>query len=800
MNAGAAVLGLSGGLRDRRKLVLQAPGLNGIDYVEVDATDEASQKMVRVHLLKPADAALVPWLLAHPDAFRLATAGRDPPPRVKAVAAAPTPGPHLVLHLDKPGGFAQHTLHLQAKGVDPAFASVRLDFKAACPARFDCEAAPPPPAPETPAPRIDYETRDFAGFRALMLDRLRTLMPDWQGGSEADVAVTIVEQLAWAADRLSYMQDVVHTESYLDTCRQRTSLARHVRLVDHPLAEGTSAQTVLDLQVRAAVQLPVATPAYARIAPDPTRIEHGVVVRAHERDDAAARAGLVYETLHAADLHPACNLVRLHTWGLEPCDLPAGATQADLVGDLTGLVGPGKLLLFEETLDPRTAEPADADLRHRFLVRVTQATLHTDPLGGVKVTRVRWDRADALPCRLPLAGATSFGKPYHDATVVRANLVLADHGRTVEEKHLVPPRPPHASQQRAHRLKLGEAPLAYRQHVRANAPAAALARHDPALVRAEAVALLDDDVWEPGDLLAVDGQGTVVAVEPEEGEAWLRFGDGRLGRAPPAGSKLTVRYRVGNGPAGHVGHDALAHVAEPFQGALWAVEHVRNPVASWGGLAPESMEAARRDATEAFRVEPKRAVTEEDYGAVARLHPEVQQAVARFRWTGSWHTVFLYIDPLGRPDLDAALAARVEAWVHAFTQTGYDLEVRGPRPVPIELEIQACARRDHLAPDVEQAVRAALGSGLLPDGTQAFFHPDRHTFGQPLHLSAIVAAVERVEGVEMVRVASLRRGDGGPGPKDGRLDIGPLEVVRLDADPDRPDNGQLTVTVDGGSA
>ena len=61
-----------------------------------------------------------------------------------------------------------------------------------------------------------------------------------------------------------------------------------------------------------------------------------------------------------------------------------------------------------------------------------------------------------------------------------------------------------------------------------------------------------------------------------------------------------------------------------------------------------------------------------------------------------------------------------------------------------------CVEPEHFRPEVEQAVRAALTSGLRPDGRPGFFHPDNFTFGQPLYLSRLYAAVAEVEGVDSV--------------------------------------------------
>ena len=143
-------------------------------------------------------------------------------------------------------------------------------------------------------------------------------------------------------------------------------------------------------------------------------------------------------------------------------------------------------------------------------------------------------------------------------------------------------------------------------------------------------------------------------------------------------------------------------------------------------------------------------------------------------------------------------------WVTRFTQAGYDLEFEQPRYVPLGLELHVCAKRDHLRPDVEQAVLEALGS--KPGG---FFDPDRFSFGDPLYLSQLAATVEAVSGVDSVtplRFARLHDDDPDPSRPataahvdSGMIAAERLEVLRLDNDPSRPERGELRLVMGGGS-
>ena len=59
----------------------------------------------------------------------------------------------------------------------------------------------------------------------------------------------LLEALGYVGDQLSYYQDSVANEAFLETARQRISVRRHGRLIDYDMHEGLSARTVVQLQM-----------------------------------------------------------------------------------------------------------------------------------------------------------------------------------------------------------------------------------------------------------------------------------------------------------------------------------------------------------------------------------------------------------------------------------------------------------------------------------------------------------------------------------------------------------------------
>jgi len=317
---------------DRRREEVRKKNLNGLDYVEVEEVDETKKPLLQVYLLgklKPKDLVTT------------ANVRIDGGVRVKDIVVTGVELQEglgserddvLKISVNKPGDFSTYTLHVvepdmydrpgtePLAGFDPQYAKVDFTFYGAAPISPTC-----PPTQEATTsreePEINYLAKDYASFRQLIFDRLATISPTWQERHVPDFGVTLVELFAYLGDQLSYYQDAVATEAYLETARQRISVRRHLRLIDYSLHEGCNARAWVCIETDRDLELPCRPPgepkpAYYFISDtNQTLTERAGVLREEDLRDVFSSQYEVFEPVEdrPIQLFKSRNRIRFYT-------------------------------------------------------------------------------------------------------------------------------------------------------------------------------------------------------------------------------------------------------------------------------------------------------------------------------------------------------------------------------------------------------------------------------------------------------------------------------------------------------
>ena len=521
------------------------------------------------------------------------------------------------------------------------------------------------------------------------------------------------------------------------------------------------------------------------------------------------------------------------------CCLPEGATRATLDGQIATLAA-GRRAVFEEVVGPRTGEPATPTRRHRHAVRLTEVVRpRTAVHYGPRRPAITRDRVGARPtrCRSRSACRTRHRRDRVATAVAtawrRATIVLVDHGRTVTgrgfgersavELVALPTRRPTGA------TPTPADPIAGRRFAPSPSPRWPVSGHDAlhdasprrASRRASrsatsgpasgpAVALVDGASGAPWEARAA----TCSAADADRARlrrrgrgrtasAHLRFGDDAHGARPPPARDVHARPTgSATAPRGNVGAErdrprrrrparpADRRRAQPAAGRRRHRSRVRR--------ARSAGTRRRRSARQ------ERAVTADGLrrGGRARTR-DVQRAAATFRWTGSWHTVFVTVDP---PVGDATRSTRdferrpARLRSSAIRMAGYDLESTTPRYVPLEIELTVCVEPDYFRADVKQALLDGFSSRVRPTAGAGSSIPTTSPSASRSTCRRLVAAASEVDG------RRVGRGDDVPAPgharprsaRRRRLEFGRLEIARLDNDPSFPERGVFSLTMEGG--
>lgn len=753
-----------------------------------------------------------------------------------------------------PGGFEPYCLTIthqpaagQSNQIDPFSASDVFTFKQACPTGDDCQvqvACPPEPLVDFP---VDYLARDFWSLRRALLDFAAQRYPDWKEPIEADLGAMVMEILAALGDEFAWTQDRHDAETRFGSATQRASLFALARLVDHRPDRGAPARGEAMLTAQDIGTLPADTVFWAAT---------GAEALVPFSSDAPLWVHPFWNARppHRPDPSLSCLKRGATSLLISIAGIPADATPDDPAHPgtplpvETWLIGRRIMLLS----DPEDA----AEGRRAAAMTITAAERLSDPLiqtGGMPtpVVRLHWSDAEATTFELPFDGlsaalniamvtagepVTAYARAGSDGDIPEAWKTLPPpvQYRLLGLDRLIEREGPYVdssgtTRSIVARLGLAQTETGSLRFGPDGLPDLAITQLDgPAALPVN----LPDDLdalmqlfpasatsWTyVDDLLDARGQTTVFSIEPgmwrriethhlptgdfgfagyAGDNGWsVRFGFGDFGEPPTDGALLRITYHTDPGLAGNIGRETLALAwpkgKQPPQAVAKLIASATNPLAYANARAEAGKDEIRLSAPNEYRQMPLRAVRPEDYATIIERMPWVQRANATTRWTGSWSTDFVAVDPLDSiaitDDQRAALRQRIEC-IRLVTR---DARQADAAYVDIDIEVDVCIAAGFYAGDVLPRLRAALAA-------PGFFAPDNFSFGTPLIRSALEAAAQGVPGVAHVDAIRIRVHGQGTWRDfvEDALTVAPEQIVRLADDRDRSTLGMLAVAATG---
>jgi predicted phage baseplate assembly protein len=376
--------------------------------------------------------------------------------------------------------------------------------------------------------------------------------------------------------------------------------------------------------------------------------------------------------------------------------------------------------------------------------------------------------------------------------VLRANVVEATQGETVKNEIL---GSSDGSAFQAYTLK--KSPLTYLPSTSAEGLAAS---------ESTLQVMVNSVQWaeQPTLLESAPNDRAYTTAQDDAGKTSVSFGDGINGARPPTGrNNISARYRKGLGTSGNVESGAIQQLIDSASG----LQQATNPLKAAGGADPEGLDEIQANAPARQRT-IGRAVSAADYAALALSYPGVGKASA------AW----VLRDPLtlkaiahpyiqltvatgdGSPLADAGtLLANLRAFLDARRDPNVSLRIGDYTPVYVEVAATIDILDAYPRQGTLDKVQAALNPGVNPDGTAGFFAFESLDFGQSIHLSAVYAALQSVEGVSAATITVLRRltppnADTDPTAVRGHIFIRPGELAVIANDPTDPGKGALTLS------
>jgi len=361
----------------------------------------------------------------------------------------------------------------------------------------------------------------------------------------------------------------------------------------------------------------------------------------------------------------------------------------------------------------------------------------------------------------------SLAYPYVRNTVnFNANVATATHGESVAET-----------------LGAGDATQSFQRFTLKQPPLTYVSASTPTGTASTLQVRVNDVLWtEVSDFFGHGPEERIYTTQLDDNaNTTVIFGDGVTGARLPTGvENVTAQYRKGIGLGGLVKADQLTQLmTRPF-----GVKGVTNPLAADGAADREQLEEARRNAPLTV-LTLGRIVSLQDYEDFARTFSGIDKSLATWTWFGEKRGVFVTVAGSGGAEVTES-SQLYKNLVSAMGSSGdplVPLQVKsyqsGLFRVTASLKIDPAYISEKVLADAEQQLR------------DEFSFANR-SFGQPVHLSEVFAALQQITGVIAVNITALYRSNESAAlnqhlaaavPLPTRTTVLPAEILTLDSQP-----------------
>lgn len=362
---------------------------------------------------------------------------------------------------------------------------------------------------------------------------------------------------------------------------------------------------------------------------------------------------------------------------------------------------------------------------------------------------------------------SSLDYPYKRSTVrINANVALSTNGETVQEV-----------------LGSGDGSQTFQSFVLQQSPLTYISADSASGTQSTLEIRVDDLLWEEVPFFYGHGPEEHIYITRQDnaGNTTVMFGDGLTGARLPTGQQnIKAKYRRGIGLAGLVRANQLSQMlARPL-----GVKAANNPLPATGAADPENLDDARRNATLTIMT-LDRVVSLQDYQDFARAFAGIDKALATWTWSGQQRIVLLTVAGANGATVpsDSMLYQNLLDAISRYSEPFVTLVLYSYDPIFFRVGGAVTVDPDYLTDKVKADVETALRT------TFSFAARD---FGQPVHLSEVIATIQNVPGVLDVDLTELYRSDQTPDlathipaavPRPGKDELFAAQLLALDSRP-----------------